>query len=124
MKILLTLVCVVILSASLDAQEAINLGTPITQPTISNYVPASLDIQLLPVPRITVTLIHVASGRTETFSYPCGGGTCTITTDAQVTTLINALNTANLSTRSLWRRTFDRLVIDFASRFPGGGTVQ
>jgi hypothetical protein len=40
-----------------------------------------------------------------------------------VQTLIESLNTANLSTRSLWRRVFDKLVADFPSRFTGGATV-
>lgn len=111
------------LTVRTDAQEAIALTAPITQPTISNYVPASLTIQVQPVPRITVIITDVASGRQETFSYPCPSP-CANSTDAQVTTLIANLNTANLTTRSLWRRVFDRLLLDFPSRFVGGATVQ
>lgn len=112
------------LAVPLSAQEAIALTTPITTPSIGSYVPARLEIQLQPVPRINVTIIDIATGRTESFGYPCAGVGCTVTTDAQVTALVTALNTANLGTRSLWRRVFDRLILDFASRFVGGATVQ
>jgi hypothetical protein len=121
----LLLLCAVLLAVAIDvpAQEGINLTVPVAQPTINNFVPQRLDIQVQPVPRITVEIVHLASGKTETFSYPCALP-CAFATDAQVATLITNLNTANLTTRSLWRRTFDRLVIDFPARFPGGAVVQ
>lgn len=116
-------VLVLLVVPSTLAQEAISLTTPITRASIATYDPGSLYIDVLPVPRITVIIIHSASGTRETFSYPCPSP-CSFTTDAQVATLITQLNTANLATRSLWRRVFDRLVLDFPSRFPGGATVQ
>lgn len=103
------------------AQEAITLNTPIVPVTISNYSPAALNISINP-PRIVVQLV-ATDGHFELFNYPCAVP-CAFTTDAQVTTLIGNLNTANLATRSLWRRVFDRLVIDFPSRFNGGGVVN
>jgi hypothetical protein len=112
-----------LLPRDLVAQEAITLTTPIARPSINTYAPAELNIQVLPVPRITVIIVHVASGVREAFSYPCPPP-CVNSTDAQVSTLITALNTANLSTRSLWRRVFDRLVLDFPTRFVGGATVN
>lgn len=108
-------------SASPD-QEAIAIASPPAVPVISNYVPAGLLLQLLPTPHITVT-IQASTGELRAFDYPCDAP-CAYSTSAQVQTLITALNTANLTTRSLWRRVFDRLVVDFPTRFPGGATVQ
>lgn len=102
--------------------ERIDLTVPVVPPTISSYVPGSLCLELLPVARIVITLVHVASGKAETFEYP-SPPPCRTTSNAQVATLIDQLNTANLSNRSLWRQVCDRLVIDFPSRFPGGATV-
>lgn len=123
MKLRLILLAVLLLAPSVFAQEAISLTTPIARPAINAYAPGELTISLLPVPRITVVIVHQASGTAETFSYPCALP-CAYNTDAQVATLIGQLNTVNLTTRSLWRRIFDRLVIDFPARFPGGATVQ
>jgi hypothetical protein len=122
MKLKLTLLIGVLLTLSIGsrAQEGINLTVPVS---IANYVPQRLDIRVQPVPSVTVELVHLASGKVETFVYPCAPP-CAFSTEAQVTSLISTLNTANLSTRSLWRRTFDRLVIDFPSRFSGGASVQ
>ena len=111
----------------LQGQEAINLGTPIITANVTQYVPASLKIQLVPQAAIEIVIVS-STGRAEVFNYPCPVivpvGPCTTDTIAEVESLITTLNTANLSTRSLWRRVFDRLVLDFPSRFPGGGTVQ
>jgi len=102
--------------------EAIALTTPIATPAISGYAPASIAITLLPSPAITVTLVGT-NGGLEFFQYPSPAGTA-MDTPAAVLGMIQALNTANLSTRSLWRRVFDRLLLDFPSRFVGGATVQ
>jgi hypothetical protein len=123
MKSLLLACVLVLLTPTLMAQEAIVLTTPIARVSIDTYLPGSLNIQVLPVPRITVTILHVGSGDTQTFSYPCPPP-CAFSTDAQVLALIVALNTVNLSTRSLWRRIFDRLLLDYPLRFAGGATVQ
>lgn len=106
-----------------EAQESIALTAPIAQPSIASYTPQSLSIQLKPEAHITIVISDNTSGRAETFEYPCAAP-CSFTTLAQVTTLITQLNTMNLTTRSLWRRVFDRLLLDFPSRFPGGATVQ
>jgi hypothetical protein len=102
------------------ANEKIALTTPVTQPSIADYAPGSLYLQLLPDPRIVATLVRT-DGRGEIFIYPAAG---TVTdTPAAVIALIEALNSANLTTRTLWRRLFDKLVTDFPSRFTGGATV-
>lgn len=102
------------------ANEKIALTTPVTQPTIADYAPGSLHIELVPSPRLVVTIIRT-DGKGETFEYPAAG--TSMTTPASVATKIEQLNTVNLSTRSLWRRVFDLLVADFPSRFSGGATV-
>ena len=112
-----------------SAQEAdLHLTVPITQPTtaVSDYLPVSLHLQVRPTPTIVIR-IQGTDGRIETFNYPCAITTpqyCTYTTDASVLGLINALNTTNLATRSLWRLVMDRLVADFPTFFVGGATVQ
>ena len=110
--------------------QSISLGKPIITPSLTEYNPGRLVLELLPQPRIEVVIVSV-TGRQEVFNYPCQPTTpplpanpCTTDTLAEVQTLINALNTANLTTRNLWRRVFDRLVLDFPSRFPDGATVQ
>lgn len=107
--------------APLSAQEAISLTTPIAKPSIAGYTPVSLQIVVSP-PQIIVR-IAASDSTLETFEYPCATP-CANDTQAKVATLINALNTANLTTRSLWRRVFDRLLLDFPLRFPGGATAQ
>lgn len=102
------------------ANEKIALTTPIPQPSIAEYAPGSLHIQLVPAPSLVVTLIRT-DGKGETFAYPAEG--TSIDTPAKLQTLLEQLNTVNLSTRSLWRRVFDKLTADFPSRFPGGATV-
>lgn len=108
-----------------QAQEVITLGTPVARPSIATYAPASLTITLVPDAHIRIVIM---SGDVEqVFDYPCPQTvpvTCATDTLAETATLIGQLNTANLSTRSLWRRVFDRLVADFPARFSGGGTVQ
>lgn len=101
--------------------EAIALTTPITTPAIASYAPGALAITLLPSPTIVVTLVGTTGGL-EVFQYPSPTGTA-MDTPAAVAAMIQALNTANLSTRSLWRRVFDRLLLDFPGRFAGGATV-
>lgn len=142
MRTLLTLVCLLAPVTAL-AQDGIVVGTPITFST-----PATITVwdikSLLYEPgdnaRILVEL--VGRGRPDvvlTFEYPrdCGSfgssgnppvpnpPVCAnLDTSSEVNDLITALNTANLGTRSLRRRTLDRLCADFPSRFPGGCTVQ
>jgi len=100
--------------------EGITLTSPIVPPVISGYTPVSLTLALVPTPIIVVALMGT-TGEVELFTYPAAGSS--MNTPASVVNMIQALNTANLSTRSLWRRVFDRLLLDFPSRFPGGATV-
>lgn len=101
------------------ANEKIALTTPIAQPAIADLVPGSLNIDLL-TPRLVITAIRT-DGKAEVFEYPAVG--TSVDTPAKLQTLLEQLNTVNLSTRSLWRRVFDKLVADFPSRFAGGATV-
>lgn len=103
------------------ANEKITLTTPIAQPAIADYSPGSLLLVLVPFARISVTIIRNSDGKAEVFEYPAAG--TTLDTPAKVVTKLEQLNTANLSTRTLWRLIFDRLVADFPTRFPGGATV-
>jgi len=110
------------------AQEAITLTKPVvTTTTLSGWTPKSLTITVQPTPTIEVVLVD-SQGLDARFRYPCpiapSEEVCSVTTNVQVTAMITTLNTANLTTRSLWRRVFDRLVADFPARFPGGATVQ
>jgi len=106
---------------SVGAQESITLSAPI--PSVNAYAPGSLLIELSPRPVIAVVLVHEASGRQERFVYPCASP-CVMDTEAAVAKMIAALNSANLTTRSLWRRLFDRLLQDFPERFKGGAKVE
>lgn len=103
------------------ANEKIALTTPTPQPAIADYEPGSLLLELKPAARIVATLIRT-DGRGDVFEYPAAG--TPTDTPAKVLAIIETLNTMNLSTRSLWRRLFDKLVADFPARFSGGATVQ
>lgn len=123
MKTIIFVFCTLLLAASAHAQEAIALTVPVVPPSIASYTPGSLHINVLPSPRIVVTIIGT-DGKGQVFEYPCANACTAGDTAAKVQTMINGLNTANLTTRSLWRRVFDRLVLDFPERFIGGATVQ
>ena len=111
-----------LLTATSFAQEVITLTTPIAaKPAIANYTPGSLTITLVPSASIVAVLIGT-DGVPKSFTYPCAPP-CAYDTPAKVATLIGQLNTVNLATRSLWRRLFDRLVLDFPTEFVGGATV-
>lgn len=102
--------------------ESISLAAPIAPPTITGYVPVSLLITIVPAPTVVVAILG-NTGIVEVFTYPSPTGTA-MDNPAAVAAMIQALNTANLSARSLWRRVFDRLLLDFPSRFAGGATVS
>lgn len=131
MRIVLLVLLVLLLTGTASAQEAITLTTPIPSavPARASYQPVKLDITVWPEPEIRVT-IRANDGTMELFVFPCtgplagGGPTCPTDTPAKTQALITALNTADLKTRNLWRRVFDRLCADFPARFPGGCTVQ
>ena len=134
-----------LITSEVSGQGAVAIGTPIvppTPPTINLYNPHSLTIR--PGANASITVELVASSdptNVMSFEYPrdCGsfgstvvdgkvvpnGPTCpNHDSSVEVNALITALNTVNLSTRSLWRRVFDRVCADFPSKFPGGCTVQ
>ena len=122
MNRLILALCLLALTVTSFAQEQISLTTPIAaKPAIANYTPGSLTITLVPSASIVAVLIGT-DGVAKSFTYPCAPP-CAFSTPAQVLTLIGQLNTVNLSTRSLWRRLFDRLVLDFPTEFVGGATV-
>lgn len=119
--ILLTLLSLFVMAGNAFAQETINLTVPIARASITSYMPVSLSLTISPSPHITVQ-IRGTDGVVQTFDYPCDSP-CVNSTPASVTTLINQLNNANLTTRSMFRRIFDRLLLDFPQRFVGGATV-
>lgn len=122
MKVLLVLVAFIYSSLTLLAQDSIVLTTPIAaKAAIASFTPGELRLTIKPNATITVTLI-ATDDSLWTFTYPCDNQ-CAFDTNAKVLTLLTTLNTANLSIRSLWRRIFDRLLLDFPSRFVGGATV-
>lgn len=118
-----------ILDRIASEQERITLTVPKTTPNVTGYDPKSLTITVAPLPSIVVVLTSVGTGQDEVFSYPCsttpgGPDTCTSAdTLAEVATMIQGLNTANLTANSLWRRVQTRLCADFPARFPGGCAV-
>ena len=97
-------------SAHVWAQGTISLGTPVLTKVLTFEYPRDCG-------SFGATVVD---GKTVPNPSTCAN----LDTSAEVNALIAALNTANLSTRSLWRRVLDRIVADFPSRFPGGGTVQ
>lgn len=101
--------------------ELITLNTPVSHPSTVDYKPGSLLLQLLPSPMIHVVIIS-SINEEERFTYPAPN--TSFDTPISVTNLINNLSNMNFSTRSLWRRVFDRLVADFPQRFNGGGVVS
>lgn len=125
-----TMLLLLLTAAPAFAQEGIRLNTPITYtapPPRSVLVIERFSIELVPSAKIIVRLV----GDGEDFVYPCTPTTppekpnpCTTDTPAKVATLITALNSANLSTRTLQRRILDRLIADFPARFVGGAVVQ
>lgn len=101
------------------ANESIALTTPIVRPSIADYKPVSLFLSVMP-PQIIGTLLGT-DGMGKVYAYPAAG--TSLDTPAKVVATIEALNTMNLTTRSLWRRFFDKIVADFPADFPGGATV-
>jgi hypothetical protein len=99
---LLALVVFAGFALGLTAQERISLTTPIPQPAqVVGYTVSALLLKWEPTPQIVVTL------RGEDGKY-----TDQVYEGATATTLMTALNKANLSTRSLNQRIFDRLIAD------------
>lgn len=116
------ILCAVLgLALTSDAQNIINHNANVVQ-TITGLRAKGLDIRVLPTPQIIAYFVDTA-GKEEAFSYPCAPNACADDTDAEVTTLINSLNTANLTSNSLLRRVSVKVCADFPTRFPNGCTV-
>jgi hypothetical protein len=101
-RTLLALAVAVTLFAGAAAQERLTLTTPLPQPAqVQGYSVSSLLLKWEPTPQIVVTL-KGEDGKYVDAVYE----------GATATTLMIALNKANLSTRSLNQRIFDRLIAD------------
>ena len=115
------LLALLILAVPVSAQNLITHNSAVVQ-SITGLQPKGLDLRLLPSPQI-IAYFQDSTGKEEAFSYPCAPGTCADDTSAEVLALIQALNTANLTTNSLLRRVSVRVCADFPSRFPNGCAV-
>lgn len=116
MRRILFVCALIALTLPLAAQEKLTLSAPIAKPSLSEWSVARFSIDVEAV-EILVT-VKADNGEYKAVRYP------NATTDAaQTVTLINALNTANLSTKSLRRRILERLQADGhlgAGTFSGG----
>lgn len=116
MKRLLLVSVVVLLALPLAAQEKLTLTAPVTKPSLSEWTVARFNIDV-ETSELMIT-VKADNGEYKSIRYP------NATTDqASTTTLINALNTANLTTKSLRRRILERLQADGhlgAGTFSGG----
>ena len=87
-------------AVGMAAQERVDLTTPVAKASTSSYQLSSVTFAIdAAVIRI---VLKANNGDELTKTYE----------GAPATTLTNALNTANLSTRSLKQRIFDRLISD------------
>jgi len=99
---LIVLVVLVVFGLAAAAQERINLATPNPLPVqVTGYTVSALHLTWEPTPQIVVVL-RATDGTTLDAVYE----------GAIATSLMVALNKANLSTRSLVQRIFDRLILD------------
>jgi len=101
-RLLIAIAVGALLALAVHAQERITLTTPKPLPAqVVGYTVSSLLLKWEPTPQIVVTL----KGEDGTYTDQVYEG-------ATATTLMVALNKANLSTRSLNQRIFDRLIAD------------
>lgn len=101
-RTILTLLAIALLTIPAVSQERVTLTTPKPLPVqVVGYTVAALHLNWEPTPQIVVRL-RATDG---TYSDQVYEG-------ATATTLMIALNKANLSTRSLNQRIFDRLIAD------------
>jgi hypothetical protein len=87
---------------ALRAQERIDLTTPV-QTTVTNWSITTFTLR----PRQGIVYIRLVSNLGDEVEKVYDG-----TTNPRGSTLISNLNTANLSTRSLEARIYDRLIAD------------
>lgn len=123
------IILILAVSTTLSAQEKITLNKPIviTVPSITDYKPERLSIEVFPTSKIIIRL----RGMDDEFVYPCEPtvppakpNPCTTNTQAEVNVLISIINTGNHTSTSLWRKIMGKLITDFPDRFPGGAVVQ
>lgn len=112
MKRILSLLVVVWLSAGAFAQERVNLTAPETKPSNTAYHIARLTLDWDGA-RIDIVLVGV-NGEQNTITYNA----------VAATNLMIALNKANLTTRSLNQRIFDKLIADGFLAGTVAGAVQ
>ena len=100
-KIILSICLILIFAFSVQAAEQVNLTVPITKPAINSYKIDSIVLNVTGA-TITITLIDPVSGEKPVFSYY----------GATATALMNVLNKTDLSTKSLQKRIFEKLIAD------------
>ena len=100
-----------LLFVPVGAQERINITTPVVRPNISGYTVARLTLDR---PAATIEVVMLANtADCATVQRPVSSCTLTHVWSGPVaTTMMQQLNTANLTTRSLNARILDRLVAD------------
>lgn len=86
--------------------EQLDITTPVAKPSVTTYTLASLSLDWL-AQRIVITVVDSS-----------GQGTVAEYTGPAATAMMTALNTANLSVKSLYRRVLEKLVLD--GKLPGG----
>lgn len=104
MKHLLSLILLAVLAAPTLAQEKLTLATPVSK-TTTEWVIAyfTVDVETMSI----AVVVKDNVGERKEVRYPNAA-----TTQAQTNTLINGLNTADLSVKSLRRRILERLQAD------------
>lgn len=127
MKARILLALIMLLTVGTGAQERITLTTPITRPSVPEYrlraltlyvgdagttVDDRVDVDLDPIQATSGSPDDVLPTRRESY----GGATAN--------TIILQINKANLTTRSLQQRIFDRLIADGRLAGTVTGTVQ
>lgn len=110
MKIVLAIL--LLLARPLGAQERVDLTTPIVRTATT----CTIDYALLSVRSSTVVVGLVCGTEDKTKTYDA-------TTTPTGLSLLTALNKANLTTRSLVQRLYDRLILDGVLVGTVAGTV-
>jgi hypothetical protein len=126
MRTRILLALLVLFTAGAGAQERLTLATPVTRPTVTEYRVRALTLYLgegvttaddrIDIDLDSTTNTGTVDENTQTRRESYGGATAN--------GLIIALNKANLSTRSLQQRIFDRLIADGRIAGTVTGTVQ
>jgi hypothetical protein len=94
-----TLLVLLFLSCALSAQERVDVGTPIVK-TITTWRVNVFSVKPEQDTIFIQVIANTGETRDKSYTGPVGR------------TLISGLNTANLTTRSLYQRILDRLIAD------------